>query len=458
MLNLHLFYYKHKFLIINFNMKILFLILTIFSLKINQVKSSEKKEICIPIVGSLEFNNNQLISLFDGTNWNPILFPKSIKNIKYLNKVRNKGVQTKAFGFSVAICGDYAIIGSYMDNDGKGSAYIYTKQNGVWKETQKLAPVDLEIGDFFGENVTISNDFALIGCGNAKILSNYGQGAVFLFKRNNNTWSQEAKLTAKDGRENDNFGKSVAIFNDRIIVGANSDDIDSKVDQGSAYIFSLISNSWTQEAKLIAKDGSGGNWFGCSVSIFGDYAIIGSKYSNSSKGSAYIFFKKGNAWEQRFKLVANDGVPNDDFGNCVSISGISAVVGSPNSDIKENENQGAAYVFTFLENTWTQQAKLTSSDGMSNDNFGSSVSISENLIIVGTTNDDKNNLVNAGSASIFQKNISTWTFVRQIFDSTGASNNYFGSSVAIKSSGEYLIGAWGKDSLNGSISFGKSTD
>jgi hypothetical protein len=192
--------------------------------------------------------------------------------------------------------------------------------------------------------------------------------------------------------------------------------------------------------------------------MFGDYAIIGSQYSNSSKGSAYIFFKTGNSWNQQFKLTANDGMSNDNFGNCVSIAGIYAVIGSPNSDINTNMNQGAAYVFTRSGTNWTQQSKLSSSDGLTNDNFGSSVSIAEDFIIVGTPNDDTNNLVNTESASIFQRNSSNWKFIRQIFDSSGSSNNYFGSSVAIKLSSEYLIGAWGKDSLKGSISFGKATD
>jgi hypothetical protein len=215
-------------------------------IRITQVSSLQRKAINNPLIGSMVFDtDHQTIFLFDGKNWNPMLFSTSINNIPPVNRMPSDGITNKVFGFSVAFLGDNAIIDSYMDNGGKGSAYIYTKQNGVWIETQKITPNDLEVGDFFGESVAISNDYAVIGCKNGKIGSNYYQGTVYVFIHNNNSWNQEAKLIANDGSESDNFGKSVAIFNDRIIVGASSDDVVSNADQGSAYIFTRISNTWT---------------------------------------------------------------------------------------------------------------------------------------------------------------------------------------------------------------------
>ena len=119
-------------------------------------------------------------------------------------------------------------------------------------------------------------------------------GSAYIFKRDGTSWSQQQKLTASDGAAGDDFGRSVSISGDYAIIGAYGDD-DKGTNSGSAYIFKWNGTGWVQQQKLTASDGAANDWFGHSVSISGDYAIIGADDDDdkgSSSGSAYIFKPK----------------------------------------------------------------------------------------------------------------------------------------------------------------------
>ncbi len=199
------------------------------------------------------------------------------------------------------------------------------------------------------------------------------------------------KLQANDGLASDYFGSSVAISGDYAIVGAFSDTVGGNQDKGSAYIFQYSGSSWSQQAKLIPSDGMIDDHFGYSVSISGDYAIVGTGESDinwTNKGSAYIFHRTGNIWVQQVKLLADDGMEGDQFGNSVSISGDYAIVGAYHDDVERNLYQGSAYIFHRAGDSWSLQAKLTASDGRRDDHFGYSVSISGDYAIVGAVFDN----------------------------------------------------------------------
>ena len=209
------------------------------------------------------------------------------------------------------------------------------------------------------------------------------------------TWTQQQKLTAADRANLDRFGRRVSISGDYAIVAAYWDD-DRGNDSGSAYIFTRSGTTWTQQQKLTASDGQGGDNFGFSVSISGDYAIVGAAFDDgqsSNTGSAYIFTRSGTTWTQQQKLTASDEQNGDDFGASVSISGDYAIIGAD----EVGSSTGSAYIFTRSGTTWTQQQKLTASDAASGDHFGFSVSISGDYAIVGAYLDDSEK----GSAYVF---------------------------------------------------------
>ncbi|MCP4397960.1 MAG: hypothetical protein GY801_11770 [bacterium] len=236
------------------------------------------------------------------------------------------------FGASVSISGNYAIIGAYGDeNDtNTGSAYIFKKGGSQWIKQAKLVANDNDriMWDDFGWSVAISGDYAIVGAEG----DNNSKGSVYIFERNGSQWPQKAKLTAFDGETGDIFGWSVAISGDYAIVGAEGDD-DS---QGSAYIFKRNgANRWIWMFKLTASDGETGDHFGHSVAISGKDVIV-SAYGNQNQGlasgSAYIFkqliFDDGTSfWFQRDKLTADVGPEFSGFGQSVALSGDYAIVG-----------------------------------------------------------------------------------------------------------------------------------
>ena len=213
----------------------------------------------------------------------------------------------------------------------------------------KLIASDGAASDFFGTSVAISGETAIVGSARDDIGANIDQGSAYVFVRNGTTWTQQTKLIAADGAASDFFGISVAISGNTAIVGSHDDDIGAKINQGSAYIFVRIGGIWTQQTKLIAVDGAADDNFGWSVAISGDTAIVGSHDddigANFAQGSAYIFVRIGGIWTQQTKLIASDGAASDQFGWSVAISGNTVIVGSPSDDIDANTNQGSAYIF-----------------------------------------------------------------------------------------------------------------
>ena len=273
-------------------------------------------------------------------------------------------------------------------------------QEPIQDQIAKLLAGDAAAADVFGYSVSLSGDTALIGAWGDDDAGS-SSGSAYIFTRSGSSWTQQAKLTASDAAAGDEFGYSVAISGDTALVGAYRDD-DAGNSSGSAYIFTRSGSSWTQQAKLTASDAAADDWFGFSVSLSGDTALVGARFDDddgSNSGSAYIFTRSGSSWTQQAKLTASDAAAGDEFGYSVAISGDTALVGALWDDAPDLDS-GSAYIFTRSGSSWTQQAKLTASDATFIDRFGI-VSISGDTALVGAYfNDDAGS--NSGSAYIFQ--------------------------------------------------------
>ena len=291
----------------------------------------------------------------------------------------------------------------------------------------KLTANDVEAGDLFGEGISISGDYAIVGAWNDN-----DSGSAYIFVRDGQSWTEQAKLTASDATEDSFFGKSVSISGDYAIVGARYADDDVEGSSGSAYIFNRNGQNWTEQAKLTASDAASISWFGVEVSINGDYAIVGAQFP----GSAYIFVRDGQSWTEQAKLTASDTSAGGNFGGSVSISSDYAIVGAPEDD-HAGRLSGAAYVFVFDGQSWTEQAKLTASDAAEQDRFGSSVSISGDYAIVGAWGE---NFI-SGSAYVFIRNGQSWTEQTKLTASDATSLGTFGISVSI-SGDNTIVGAF----------------
>jgi hypothetical protein len=314
------------------------------------------------------------------------------------------GAAGDEFGYSVSISGDSAIVGAFEDDDNgdwAGSAYIFKWDGTNWIQQAKLLASDGAIDDCFGWSVSISGDYAIAGAPGDND-NGGGSGSAYIFKWDGTNWVEQQKLLASDGAYSDCFGWSVSISGDYAIVGAWGNDDNGSM-SGSAYIFKWNGTSWVEQQKLLASDGAPGDYFGRSVSISGDLAIAGAygdDDNGSSAGSAYIFKFNGTNWFEQQKLLASDGAAGDEFSYSVSISGDVAIAGAYGDD-DNGSDSGSAYIFKFDGTNWVEQVKRIASDGAADDEFGNFVSISGDLAIVGAHLDDDNG-ADSGSAYIFE--------------------------------------------------------
>jgi len=395
---------------------------------------------------------DQAVSM-NAPNKQPDRYPKEIKLLA------SDGALGDDFGISVAISGDTLVVGAH-GSGGNGAAYVFKRnQDGVdnWGQTKKLTASDGSSDDRFGNAVAISGDTIVVG---AEWDDDNGtqSGSAYVFERNKDgadNWGQVQKLTASDGASTDLFGTSVAISGDTIVIGSFYDD-DDGTDSGSAYIYSRNqsgADSWGQVKKLTASDGAGGDRFGNSVSISGDTVVVGAYWDDENggnSGSAYVFERNHDGadnWGQVQKLTASDGAGSDYFGDSVAISSDTVIVGACLDDDNGN-NSGSAYVFERNQDgadNWGQVQKLIASDGTTDDQFGCAVSISGDTIVVGAWRDENF----TGSAYIFTRNkdgVDWWGQVKKLSASDGAANDDFGYSVAV-SDGTVVVGVKGDDDL-----------
>ena len=359
------------------------------------------------------------------------------------------GAMNDNFGAPNSIDGEYAIISATGDDDkgtDSGSAYIFKRSGSAWSEQAKLTASDGASFDVFGSSVSINVDRVIIGA-YADDDNGFYAGSAYFFKNSGTTWFEEAKILASDGAIGDWFGASVSISGEYAIVGAPLDD-DKGADSGSVYIFKRNGNQWTEQAKLTALDGAAGDYFGFGVCLDGEYAVIGAYNDDDNgadSGSAYIFKRSGTSWAQEAKVTASDGANDDWFGLGVSISGDYVVVGAYQND-DSGSDSGSAYIFKRSGTTWSQEAKLLASDGAMDDRFGYYVAIDRDRAIIGAhLNDDLGS--GSGSAYIFKRTGTTWSEEAKILAADGAAGDYFGGGISID--GIYTLTGASADDDNG---------
>lgn len=332
------------------------------------------------------------------------------------------------FGSSVSISGNYIIVGAWGEDEDAsggntmsqaGSAYIFERIGGTWVEVQKIVPSDRTFSDRFGRSVAISGDYAIVG---------NDQHTVYFFERSSSgEWNEVYWLHSNSG---DYFGYSVSISGNTALVGAirnsyDENDGDFEHYAGAAYFITRDgSGNWTVGQKIVASDRYDGDHFGNAVAVNGNRAIVGAHFNGEDQfgqivglhsGAAYIFELAGNTWSQAQKVVAPDGTDGDEFGISVAIQGDYALVGlevesyeAPSPFEPGIGSAGAAYLFDRnTSGVWTYPQMLSASDKSSGDHFGNSVAISGEHIIVGAIWDGhdaagQNNAPSAGSAYIFE--------------------------------------------------------
>lgn len=424
----------------------------------------------------------------------PLLFVFSIFSVssqewEEVNKiVASDRAENDRFGSSVSVYNEYSIISApnvdSITSSGDtlincGSAYICKRDfDGNWSEIQQLLASDKMDQDFFGNDVSLYGNYAVIGApdhGLDASGANYliGAGAVYIFKMDTiGIWSQVQKIVASDRNEYDSFGNAVSIFEDYMIVGAYREDEDASGNNtlqmaGSAYIYKKdINGNFIEVQKIIASDRDTEDKFGFSVSTSGTYAIVGAPFEDHDSaggnfmavsGSAYIFEKNnGGTWTEVKKIVASDRQQINYYGEDVDISGTKVIVGAYAASIDYSPGSffyqaGKAYIYERnSNNSWSETQIISASDPSDFDYFGGAVSISGNVVVVGAHCDDENiygsdTIQWAGSAYIFDQDSSGFWIQRQKVTATDRNQAmHFGFSVSIHNN-YTIIGAFVDD-------------
>ena len=366
-----------------------------------------------------------------------------------------EGIDNKRLATDVS--GNILAIGA----SGEGFVKLYQFTGEKWREQWQLQAqerVEKEEARIpaFGWSVSLtgvhevaSANYAIVGAptdthpekgevvneagGIAGIFAAGERGAAYIFRRTGNDWKQQVKLIADDATEQDRFGDSVAIYRGTAIVGVSKDD-DNNKNEGSAYIYVREGDEWRQQAKIIPEDLVGSDAFGEAVALRESTVVIGAPGHTYDKlrfaGAAYVYVREGDTWRQQAKLTANDGAKADRFGSSVAIGSDTVIIGAPAHDTDIGKDAGAAYVFKRSGNQWKLEAKLTPEVGGKNDQFGFGVDTNGNIAIVGAKGRSERAPA-AGAAYSFVRNDGRWEEKKKVLPDDQAQKINFGGSVAI---------------------------
>lgn len=387
------------------------------------------------------------------------------------------------YGFSVSVHDLYTAIGAPSHDfsfgatpqsnslsadyrEDAGSVYIFSKFGSFWRDAVKITAPDRQEFDLFGYSVSISGSVCAVGApgedhdqtgtGTSNTTqSGYASnsGAVYLYSFDGWNWSFLAKLTAPVREASDQFGTKVLLYGNRLIVSAPGEDHDANEanvlsNSGSVYSFVLQNGSWVLEQKIVASDRALGDEFGHSLDFDGTTLAVGVRFadisSNSNQGAVYTF-TLGNTWSQQAKITNSDGASNNLFGASVAVFGTKLASGSPG-----NLGRGAAYTYNFVNGTWVNEQKLIASDIQSQDQFGECLSMYKDTLVVSAPGEDHDAtgtsssalsqgfLSNAGSAYVFYHAGSGWSQSQKLVPDSRAAQSNFSHSLNIYKDDMYI--------------------
>lgn len=352
-----------------------------------------------------------------------------------------------AFGTSVALWGDTAIVGApgfgFAFN---GAAYALVRSGAGWAEQAFLGSGPMQ--SQYGSAVAVFSDYAVVGApGEDGAGVNFDLGAAYVYVRTGIAWSLNNRIAASDAASSDRFGAAVAVSGSSVLVGANSDSVGTATDAGSAYWFDRVGSVWVQLAKLTASDAGAGDQFGSAIALLGHAALIGAPMDDNAgganAGAVYFFLFDGVSWAQQSKLVASDGEAGDNFGGAITLLGNTALIGAPGDNHAGGADAGSVYVFTYSGGVWTEQVRLSASDAAAGDRFGGAVALAVDAAVIAAREDDLSTN-NQGSAYTFAFTGGAWTERVKLTPTDGAAGDLFGTAVAADGT-TALVAAAGDD-------------
>jgi hypothetical protein len=349
------------------------------------------------------------------------------------------GPLSDAFGWSLAIDGDYLVVGAHADSSqvqSGGVVYVYkrgpyTLTEGTWHVQAKLLPPNPKFEQGFGLSIDLDGDVLVVGAPGISFSDGSQVGEAYVFRRTGNVWTQVAQLVSSGSSEGDNFGASVAIDGGVIAVGADGEDTYT----GTAYVFQHDGTAWNEAARLRGSASTTGDGFGTSLDVAGPRLIVGAPFEDPAdpgnpkckSGAAYAYEHNGIAWVEESKLVPSDTACHHVFGHSVALDGSTVVVGATG----HSGGAGAAYVFIMEAGSWQQQGLLIASDGAPPEHLGRPVAIDGDCVLVGSPEHDTPSGVDSGAVYLYIRQGTSWQESRQFVPSSDGCCQEFGAGLTI---------------------------
>jgi hypothetical protein len=349
-------------------------------------------------------------------------------------------VQDDTLGTDLVLCGDTIVAGAPGNTAAgseAGAAYVFVRSGTTW--TQQAILLGSDPTNYGHVGVTVAFDGDTVVCGSKDGASNQ-EGAAYVFTRSGTDWSEQTILLGTSTVSG--FGVAVALDGDTALVGDHREPVRGVLAAGAVYVFRRTGTVWAQEALLTARVPVTASDFGEDIAIQGDTVVVGS--TEAGPGLAHIFYRVGTVWSDATELLASDGVAGDDFGSALALDGDTLVVGAENDDIG-SESAGSAYVFVRTGTDWVEQAKLTGLNGKTGDDFGATLALEGDALVVGAPRDDVQGFSSAGSAHFFVRAGTQWSLVSKLKE-PAVGPNAFSAGLSLDA-GRVVIGSPGNNYL-----------
>lgn len=353
------------------------------------------------------------------------------------------------FGRSIGAFGTTTIVGSYQENNQAGAAYVFATPGGALGLEARLVPSDPAAGDQFGDSVAVYGDTAAVAATVANLPGAVRAGAVYVFQRSSSGWTQQAKLSPPSPQAWQAFGVSVALEGNTLVVGSPHRDVSGMTDSGAAYVYQRAGNVWTLASTLYPPSNIAQDHFGGDVAIYGDRIFVGAtgrdwqRYSNT--GAVFVYGKIRSTWGYSQTLLASDRAPQDMLGVSLAVTVVDGmrtlIAGASGADVASAANAGAAYVFREGQSgTFSQVQKVTAADPTTQASFGTDVAAFGTRMVVGASTLN----VQRGAGYVFEHAGGAFSQVAKLVPEDVAINDATGNSVGISVLG-VLLGATGAD-------------
>lgn len=416
-------------------------------------KISISNDINTPVAGSIRYNaESQEFEGYNGFFWESFTTKKTnggwgnIASTETQSLIEDTPVSASYLGTSVSSADNFIIAGAPNGNDNKGFVTIYRKNYTQWYRSQSLKPVVLATGDGFGSSVAIHNNTAIIGAPYTDVAGNANQGKVYIYDFSGSVFTLTAELVAPDGQPEEYFGRSVSIFGDYAVVsGAHTRQASFPVPPpmpiSKAYIFKKTGGVWALHTSINVNSTEVVS-FGSSISIDNDFLAIGASGYQENEGKVYFYQLLGGVWSQHSIITRPVFQYNDSFGFSVALKNQKLIIGAP--DGQTNNGVGTAFLYHFDGTSWLLNSTIKGSDWFSGDRFGTSVSLNDNVAVIGANGIHVSGYKN-GKAYIFKNHGNIWKQEAILNASDGKLSNSFGVGVTVNTNNAVCIGASGFD-------------